>query len=859
MPLGPKASSLALIAALAGHVCLLVGFEWEGRLSRLERDYRTGDVTQRRQVVRLMANYPAEQVQSALLLALRDPDASVRLDAANSAGQVKLRPAVPILLQWLEDSDADVRTAAARGLGRIGDLRPIPSLVRALGDGSSTVRRAALVALAELRDPSVVVPLLARLDDDDTEVRVEAADALGRLNNPQAVVPLIGRARDPSPEVRVAVYRALGALHDSRATAALIQSLRDQAEAARLGAIRALGMLADPRAVEPLSELVGNRDPRTAAAAVAALGGIGSPEALDRVIDAVAHTAVRQTATEVLASHPLTLAEDQAPGSDDALTTRLAERLARAQNRHHAVAIASALRRRLERAAAPSASAALGDALDTYVGSNASSASQSGEVGRIEAAETLLIALAISGDRSVLVRILEHLRSSSPRMIGVSLSALEHYFELHEPDGRAADPLLAILGAVRHEARLRVRVVRLLGAIGAPRALDAIRPLLEHPDNELRLAAVQALGSIGDPGGAESLFELLEDADATVRFEAAIALGRTGGTPMISRLVARLRNLDPFDRHMGILALGAMASRLELSAPAQTEVLAVLRGQAQGDDEELAARAIDSLARWPIPASAQALVSIANHQPGQRRARRNLATFRLGQLDDVPRAVLIELATNRVTMGAAMAALGEHGSAGELPRLLEAIDTAPWPVPAAASFSIARMARHGRLPADSAPELCRRLSGRDAYLRANLAVALSVLGATCEVSGEPAPFPASWLASSHAGVVRLAAARWLGAIDPTSELLRGCREQEVNPHVLRACQRPELPPLDSEVDLYAYGHGGRDLLRGQLVAVRFNDGTALVVAADANGHVRLPAAARGPVLLDDPMRTPLEP
>ncbi|MFW6198007.1 MAG: HEAT repeat domain-containing protein, partial [Myxococcota bacterium] len=96
---------------------LLLGFEWEGRLERLERELEATDPARRREVVRLLASYPAPAVREALLHALGDPDAGVRTEAAEAAGRVRLKEAVPRLLDWLGDADADVRTSAARALG----------------------------------------------------------------------------------------------------------------------------------------------------------------------------------------------------------------------------------------------------------------------------------------------------------------------------------------------------------------------------------------------------------------------------------------------------------------------------------------------------------------------------------------------------------------------------------------------------------------------------------------------------------------------------------------------------------------------------------------------------------------------
>jgi len=816
---------MLLIGGLAFGLC---GFEWEGRLSRLERELRTGDARQRREVVRLMGGYPADQVRDPLLAALEDDEPAVRREAAEAAGRVRLADAVPFLLEWLEDPDADVRAAAARSLGRIGDPRPLTSLVRALGDASADVRRAAVVALSDLGTPEVVVPLLGRLDDDDPEVRIEAAEALARLADDRAVVPLVGRARDESPEVRVAVYRALGALGDRRAVAAVIQSLRDENEAARLAAIASLGRLGDARATDPLVELLRARDARTGTAVVAALGGIGTERAIDAIVESLANQDVRQTASEVLVARPL--AEDEA---EDALALQLAEALRRAEAQAHAMAIAEVLRRRLDRRRAPSTAEAVLEALADGRGTT----------------RVLLETLAATGEPEVLVPILEHLQSDDEAVQRASLDALRLYFEIHPPDGRAADPLLAVLGRVPQSQR--VTVVRLLGEMRAARALPAIRPLLEHPEPALRLAAVQAIGAIGDPQGADALYRLLDDPDARTRFEAARALAEAASPPIVADLGARVVGSEAFDRHAGLVAIGGALAREDLEAP--VTIADVLGRVSRGPDLRLAARAIDALARWASPDAQDRLRALA--RSGRPLVLRRQATRALDPTDATSRETLDELAADRDLAPAAAVALGE-GDAASAPVLLRILDSGRWPAPGAAAFGIARLARRDHLGEQHVPAVCEALrTNRDAYLRANLIVALAALHTRCE----NAPPPESYMDRAHAPPVRGAAARWHAATDGDPSVLLRCRREELAPDVARACQDPSLPPLGKTADVYAYAADGTTLLRGALVALRLADGSALLAHTSANGQLRHGDAPRGGIALDDPLRMPLDP
>ncbi len=101
----------------------------------------------------------------ALAAALQSPKASLRANAVETLGKLKLKDAVkPLARVLLSDSDADVRSAAAAALGRIGDLSGVDPLIKALVDKNEDVQIAADEALQAITNN---VTLTANLDTDD--------------------------------------------------------------------------------------------------------------------------------------------------------------------------------------------------------------------------------------------------------------------------------------------------------------------------------------------------------------------------------------------------------------------------------------------------------------------------------------------------------------------------------------------------------------------------------------------------------------------------------------------------------------------------------------------------------------------
>jgi HEAT repeat protein len=86
-------------------------------------------------------------------------------------------------------SDPRVRSAAARALGAGFAPRAVTALIKALRDENAFVRVRAAEALGKTADQRAVYPLIYALADADEEVRMMAAISLGKIGKLQAVPP----------------------------------------------------------------------------------------------------------------------------------------------------------------------------------------------------------------------------------------------------------------------------------------------------------------------------------------------------------------------------------------------------------------------------------------------------------------------------------------------------------------------------------------------------------------------------------------------------------------------------------------------------------------------------------------------
>jgi HEAT repeat protein len=665
--------------------------------------------------------------------------------------------------------------------------------------------------------------------------------------------------RPPIPPRRSA-FTALGSIGDARALPALTRALADDVEEVRLCAAAALGRLGQRDALRGLKAALEHAEPRLGQAILAALASIDDDGARSLLIAQLQAPGLHEAATRSLMQQARKLMRDPEPsgksphpGGIGAMIAELAASLGTAGDDRSKLAVAQTL---AQIAAVAPIEGALPALLSRAASENA------------ELAAGSMDALAASALPDALMPLLERLGQSEGAALERVLHALRTYFERAEPDGRAADPLLARLAQVN--APQRLAIVELLGRVGAPRAVPALSPLLGQTDVALRLATVRALAAIGASEAAPALVPLLDASDARTRFETARALRTTASTDVVQTLLERLSAERSGDRHALLIALGGALARLsslgKLPEPLSRAALQALTSVAAGDDDELSDRAVDALAVWAPPGALAPLASGLRLPSSRRRAT---AVRALGQLGDpearqVLRYVLQHGSTREAATAAA--ALGEVGDQRDVAALVKATKRRHWPVPGAAAYALSRLAERGVLkPHSAARELCELGHSREPYVRANVAAALSVLGAApCDESG---PDPLRWLDPTHTAIVRAAAARWTyaaalaGRVDTgrANEALARCVATDIEADVRAVCASPALSRQSEGADVYAYASDGVSLLRNALVALRLASGAVFLGYTDHNGQLRLKAAPRGELLLEDPGLAPLEP
>jgi len=501
----------------------------------LARYATKGDARVRRRAVGALARSDTAVARAALLAALEDASADVRLAAF--AGLAARDPAAACLAAGLDDPDPAIRAAAVRLC-----IRYWPDRLHALlDDPADAVQTAALDALTA--DPALAYS--SALENLEFRLRV--------------------KLRGPSAEVAVAACRAVAALFPAAGTADLAEQLHDTGcpVPLRAASARALGEIGSEAAVEALRAAVGSDTRQVRLDAIAALARVAArpdrpARALEALLAAVrgelvpappASAAPEPVEIEVVETAPAAPKQGDAGEWPSSTLAALGIHDLKAQSRADAPAVA-------EPTIEPSAEATPDVEDDVPLADDDVPPDLTDEE-----QEFLERARQWDGPRRMRkhvplepdVAAHEDVRRFAARVMG------------DVPGPAVAAALTEALSGADPEVR-RVaaeslgRVAGRLGGLGAPGAA-ALMDALGDEDRDLRLAAARALGSGGTtpeitaPGITAAVRGLLDDPDGHVRAQAARTLAALGAVG--DEVTVLLDDPDPGVRQAGAEALAA--------------------------------------------------------------------------------------------------------------------------------------------------------------------------------------------------------------------------------------------------------------------------------------------------------------
>jgi HEAT repeat protein len=187
---------------------------------------------------------------SALITALKDPDATVRGYAAQALGNIRSKTAVPALTSTLQDTDARVRIQVVRALGLMGS-ETVATIISALQDSNTTVRAEVVRVLGGITSETAIISLISALQHTDVNVRNEVVQVLRNsppktlesIRSETGISSLINALNYPEITVRSYAIQALGNIRTEKVLPGLIMALKDSDISVRSSAADTLGKL----------------------------------------------------------------------------------------------------------------------------------------------------------------------------------------------------------------------------------------------------------------------------------------------------------------------------------------------------------------------------------------------------------------------------------------------------------------------------------------------------------------------------------------------------------------------------------------------------------------------------------------
>ncbi|MBI2857165.1 MAG: HEAT repeat domain-containing protein [Chloroflexi bacterium] len=229
------------------------------------------------------------------LMALRDPDATVRARAATGLSQCEEASVTgPLLRVLADDGVEEVRVAAAQALGRcvvLAELDKVSqrsvekvrdALLAVVEDRHASIelRRHALEALSPWTSPRVTALIEDAYHSGDDDFRASALHAMGMNCDPRWLPTLLAELSSKEARFRHEAARSCGEIAQPEAVPYLLPLLQDEDIEVRMAAIWASVQIGGKEATRALRALLADEDERVRDASEEALREIAAGEGL---------------------------------------------------------------------------------------------------------------------------------------------------------------------------------------------------------------------------------------------------------------------------------------------------------------------------------------------------------------------------------------------------------------------------------------------------------------------------------------------------------------------------------------------------------------------------------------------------
>lgn len=257
----------------------------------------------RRRAAQVISCFGQGAPTSVFAFLLKDPDASVRMEAIKGVGLQKIVDCIPMLLELLGDMDNEVKLETINALAAFGDDAFIHKFIHLLGADHESLDYAIIRAIGKIGLANGGEALLTYLGNGGIARNIEMAiiETLGKIMYRPAVELITAKyLTSGDPDFRRLAVQVIAELSGIDGFHIYEESCRDPHWSVRIAALHAIGKTSGESSLPLLSCALSDSDSMVRKNAITILGDIKSPKAIALLVQQLADPAMGRHAFESL-------------------------------------------------------------------------------------------------------------------------------------------------------------------------------------------------------------------------------------------------------------------------------------------------------------------------------------------------------------------------------------------------------------------------------------------------------------------------------------------------------------------------------------------------------------------------------
>jgi hypothetical protein len=437
----------------------------------------------------VLERIPGDAADKALRDGLSKSNGNTRIGIINTLGRRGDEKAIALIEPLIYDDDSTTAEAAVSALGQIGGQSAADALDKAIRKTTGRLHQTSLDGYLNCADIFISQDNEAEANkiysklyssNESTVIRAAALRGLVLSSGPNAQRVILKALKNPNLEIQSEAITLTRVVEGEQMTEAMVQSLFGLSAGAKMQMISELASRGDKSALTAINEAADDRDASVRLAAFAAVGKLGD-----------------SSSVEFLARKAAKALPDEAQAARNSLYNLASKSVDRAILKAIPQVEAQIKLELIEAVSQRKTKGAVNTLLKT--------ASDKDSKVRLESLK-VLADIAPAGMLPKLIDLMVEAQTESERKEAENTVAA---VAGRVPGSNGVDQILAKLEEAK-DIETRLSLLRVLGKLGADKALPPLREALRDKDPQIRYVAISALSGWPDAAPIEDLLKIAE-------------------------------------------------------------------------------------------------------------------------------------------------------------------------------------------------------------------------------------------------------------------------------------------------------------------------------------------------------------